>query len=178
MSLEEDLIGEIGHLRAFARSLSGNAATADDLVQETVAKAWANLEKFKPGTNLRAWLFTILRNTFLSLKRKREFEDVDGVHAAQLVQPPEQHGALDLADFRRACAELPLDQREALILVGAAGFTYDEAATICGCAPGTVKSRVSRARKRVADLLGIDAGDAGGTGSEGASVAVGAGDAP
>jgi len=167
LSLEEDLVAEIGHLRAFARSLSGNHATADDLVQETITKAWAKLDTFSEGTNLRAWLFTILRNTFLSLKRKRkrEFEDVDGMHAAMLVQPPEQHAKLDLADFRRACAKLPNDQYEALILVGAAGFSYDEAASICGCAAGTIKSRVSRARKRVEELLGGDLADGGEMGS-------------
>jgi len=168
LSLEDDLVAEIGHLRAFARSLARNSATADDLVQDTVTKAWAKLDSFQEGTNLRAWLFAILRNTFISLKRKRkrEFEDVDGAQAARLVQAPQQHGALDLSDFRRACDALPDDQREALILVGAAGFTYDEAAKICGCAPGTMKSRVSRARTRITEILGYSPGDIGASGEE------------
>ena len=107
---------------------------------------------------MRAWLFTIQRNAFYSHARKRkwEVEDVDGAHAARLPQKPQQDGALDLADFKAAFAELPEDQREALTLVGAAGFTYDEAAEICGCATGTVKSRVNRARTRLAELLGLN----------------------
>lgn len=161
MSLEHQLIAEVPNLRAFARSLAQNHAVADDLVQETVLKAWAKIDSYQPGTNMRAWLFTILRNTFISLKRKRkrEVEDADGAHAAQIVQIPEQDGAMELADFRRALSELPLDQREAIVLVGAEGFTYDEAAEICGCASGTIKSRVNRARARLSELLHLDPED-------------------
>ena len=161
MSLEEQLVAEVPNLRAFARSLAQNHAVADDLVQETILKAWRNLERYQTGTNLRAWLFTILRNTFISLKRKykREVEDVDGVHAARNVQNAEQDGAMALADFRRALGTLPIEQREAIVLVGAEGFTYDEAAKICGCASGTVKSRVSRARKSLSALLHFEPED-------------------
>jgi len=161
VALQDDLVAEIGHLRAFARSLTGDPVLADDLAQETITKAWVKLDTFQEGTNLRAWLFTILRNTFLSMKRKqkREFQDSDGVFAAQLVQLPEQASALELENLRAACMKLPDNQREALILVGAAGFTYDEAAKVCGCAPGTVKSRVSRARKRLEEIMDMEAGD-------------------
>jgi RNA polymerase sigma-70 factor (ECF subfamily) len=156
--LSEQLVAHVPALRAFARSLARDASAADDLVQETVLKAWTNLDKYQPGTNMRAWLFTIQRNTFYSLARKRrwEVEDVDGAHAARVPQRAQQDGALDLRDFRTAFATLPEDQREALTLVGAAGFTYDEAAAICGCATGTVKSRVNRARARLTEILRLD----------------------
>lgn len=152
-SLEEQLVAEVPSLRAFARSLTRNHASADDLVQETVLKAWTKLDSFEEGTNLRAWLFTILRNTFISMKRKgqREVEDANGAHAAKVVQIPEQEGAMELVQFRRALAVLPDEQREALVLVGAAGFTYEEAAAICGCVVGTIKSRISRARRRLCE---------------------------
>lgn len=156
--LEDQLIAEVPSLRAFARSLTQDHAAADDLVQETILKAWTKLDSFEEGTNLRAWLFTILRNTFISVKRKgrREVEDVDGAHAARVVQIPEQEGAIALAQFRRALASLPEEQREALVLVGAAGFTYEEAAAICDCAVGTMKSRINRARRRVSDITGLE----------------------
>lgn len=157
MSLREQLLKEIPNLRAFALSLSGDQDRADDLVQEALTKAWAHLDSFKPGSNMRAWLFTILRNVFYSefRKRRREVEDVDGQHAATLLTHPEQFGHLDMADFRRALDDLADDQREALVLVGASGFSYEEAAEICGCAVGTVKSRVNRARTRLASALSV-----------------------
>jgi RNA polymerase sigma-70 factor (ECF subfamily) len=153
---------EIPALRAFARSLARDAAASDDLAQETLLKAWANRHRYESGTNLRAWLFTILRNTFYSdyRKRRREVEDVDGAHAARLATPPAQEHAMALRDFETALATLPLDQREALVLVGAAGMSYEEAATVCGVAVGTVKSRVSRARARLTELLStVDGAD-------------------
>lgn len=155
--LEDQIVAEVPSLRAFARSLARDATLADDLVQETLIKAWSKLDSFEKGTNMRAWLFTILRNTFISMTRKRgrEVQDVDGVHAARAVQPPSQHAAMDIADFREAFAELPDDQRTAIVLVGAAGFTYDEAAAICDCAPGTIKSRVNRARKALVEMLDL-----------------------
>jgi RNA polymerase sigma-70 factor, ECF subfamily len=158
--LKCDLIGSIPHLRAFAISLSGNADRADDLVQETLVKAWLHLGSFAEGSNLRAWLFTILRNTYFSQYRKRRSEvpDIDGMFANMLAVAPRQNHHMDLLDIRVALAQLPPDQREALILVGAAGHTYDEAANICGCAIGTIKSRVSRARCRLAELLSPQAG--------------------
>jgi len=124
----------MGSLRAFAVSLCGDKERADDLVQETLFKAWNHLDSFKEGTNLKAWLFTILRNTYFSerRKRRREVEDADGTYAARLATHPEQHGHMDLQDFRAVLVQLPDDQREALVLVGAAGFSYDEAAEICG----------------------------------------------
>lgn len=155
-SFKTALLAEIPPLRAFAISLSGNADQADDLVQETLMKAWANSGSFTEGTSLRAWVFTIMRNTFYSIyrKRRREVQDVDGEAAATMISEPEQHGHLDLADLRAALARLPADQREALILIGASGFSYEETAQICDCAIGTVKSRVNRARQRLIQLLG------------------------
>lgn len=156
--VEAELVGFIPDLRAFARTFHRDPSRADDLVQEAILKAWTNIEKFEAGTNLKAWLFTILRNTFLSEMRKkaREVEDADGKFAAQLANKPEQEAALEYDDFRRALAKLPDDQREALILVGASGFSYDQAAEICGCATGTVKSRVNRARKKLAELMQLE----------------------
>ncbi len=160
-ALREDLLASIPNLRAFAVSLTGNGERADDLVQETLMKAWAKFHTFQEGTNLRAWLFTILRNEFYSQLRKRgrEVEDAEGTYAARLASQPAQSGHMDMRDFREALAELPADQREALILVGASGFSYEEAAEICECAVGTIKSRVSRARTRLAELLKLEPGE-------------------
>jgi RNA polymerase sigma-70 factor, ECF subfamily len=153
-----DMLASVRSLRAFAVSLCGRADLADDLVQETLVKAWSNLDKFEPGTNLQAWLFTILRNHFYSevRKRRREVEDVDGKYSGSLATHPEQYGHLDLADFKVALQRLPDDQREALILIGASGFSYEEAAKICDVAVGTIKSRVNRARTALAKALNIE----------------------
>lgn len=155
---EAELIAHIPDLRGFARSLVGDPARADDLVQEAVLKAWSNFDSFKDGTNMRAWLFTILRNTFYSSYRKtrREVEDVDGKIAAQVIQPGAQEGAMAMRDFEQAFGTLPPEQREALTLVGASGLSYEEAAEICQCAVGTIKSRVNRARAQLTELLGLD----------------------
>ncbi len=155
--IREALVGTIPNLRAFAISLTGDHHLANDLVQETLLKAWSNRDKFIAGTNLKAWLFTILRNTYFSeiRKKRREVQDVDGEAAARLVSLPEQHGHLDLADFRKALNQLSDEQREALLLVGAEGFSYEEAAEISACAVGTVKSRVNRARLRLSELMSI-----------------------
>src|SRR5215470_20229151 len=136
------VLGSIPNLRAFAISLCGNVDRADDLVQETVLRALANIDSFQPGTNMPAWLFTILRNLFRSeyRKRRREVEDVEGRYADQLKGHPEQVGRIEFGEFRAALAKLPHDQREALLLVGASGFSYEEAAAICECAVGTIKS--------------------------------------
>lgn len=152
---KQDLIDAIPALRAFARSLSGNRDRADDLVQETLAKAIANRTKYTPGTNLTAWLITILRNHYYSEGRKlrREVADSDGIHAATLTSKPQQDGRLELNDFLSALQCLPDDQREALILVGASGFSYEDAAEILGTRVGTVKSRVSRARSKLEELM-------------------------
>ena len=151
----DELVDHLPALRAFALSLTRDGSSADDLVQDTIVKAWTHIDKFQPGTNLRAWLFTILRNTFYSGRRKtrREVSDTDGIHAARQATRPEHDGRLALNDFRAAFEKLPDEQREALILVGAGGFAYEEAAEICQCAVGTVKSRVSRARKALQATL-------------------------
>jgi RNA polymerase sigma-70 factor (ECF subfamily) len=157
-SVREAMLATVPSLRAFAISLSGNVDRADDLVQETLLRAMANIDSFQPGTNMPAWLFTILRNLFRSeyRKRRREVEDTDGSYAESLKSQPEQNSRLEFQEFRAALAKLPPDQREALILVGASGFSYEEAAGICDCAVGTIKSRVNRARTRLADLLSIE----------------------
>ena len=130
-------------------------------MQDTIVKAWSNIDKFEPGTNFRAWLFTILRNTFYSgiRKRKREVADPDGIHAARLSVKPDHDGRLAMTDFRKAFDVLSDEHREVLILVGASGFSYEEAAAMTGVAVGTVKSRASRARARLCDLLGLAEGE-------------------
>jgi RNA polymerase sigma-70 factor (ECF subfamily) len=156
-----ELIELLPSLRAFARSLAHNPTQADDLVQDTLVKALANVDRFEPGTNLRAWLFTILRNHYYSQlrKAKREVEDAEGRMAARLAVRPEQDGSVDLEDFKVAFAQLQPDHREVLTLVGASGCSYEEAAEICGCAVGTIKSRVNRARRKLTELLGLDNDD-------------------
>ncbi|MDZ5450281.1 MULTISPECIES: sigma-70 family RNA polymerase sigma factor [Labrys] len=160
-SFKDGLIAHIPSLRAFAASLSGSITLADDLVQDTLLKAWANADKFEPGTNMRAWLFTILRNIYYSLyrKRSREVQDSDGVYAERLAVHADQEGHLAIADFTAALAKLPEEQREALIMVGASGISYEEAAEICGVALGTIKSRVNRARSRLAEMLSTSDAD-------------------
>ena len=157
-ALRAQLIAAIPHLRAFARSLTHNPIYADDLVQDTLVRAWAKMDSFQRGTNFEAWLFTILRNGFYSQQRTkgREVEDVDGSYASSIAQAPEQGGHLDFGDLQNALAQLIPEQREALLLIGAQGFSYEEAARICSVAEGTVKSRVSRGRARLAKLLSID----------------------
>jgi RNA polymerase sigma-70 factor, ECF subfamily len=153
----EQLIAEIPNLRAFAASLSGSVQQADDLVQDTMLKAWSNASSFTAGTNIRAWLFTILRNTYYSLYRRRgrEVQDTDSIYSSKVAVSGGQESAIDLADFRVALAKLPPDQREVLIMVGATGLSYEETAQICGVAVGTIKSRVNRARVRLAEMLGM-----------------------
>jgi len=152
---KQDLVAAIPMLRGFARSLSGNRDRADDLVQETLAKAIANRDKYKPGTNLHAWLVTILRNQYYSEGRRRwrEVSDAEGTHAARLTQEPGHDSHMELREFLAALQVLPVDQREALVLVGASGLSYEEAADVLGTRIGTVKSRVSRARTRLETLL-------------------------
>ncbi len=158
---KDELVEHLSALRAFALSLTRNGAAADDLVQDTIVKAWTHIDGFTQGTNLRAWLFTILRNTFYSDRRKakREVPDTDGLFAARLSQKPDHDGRLALADFRAAFEQLGDEQREALILVGASGFSYEEAAGMCNCAVGTIKSRANRGRKRLAELLSLVEGE-------------------
>lgn len=145
----------IPHLRAYGRSLCGNRDRADDLVQDTMMKAWSARHRFEPGTNMRAWTFIILRNTFLSQIRRTRFE---GDYDEEVVErthtsPASQEQSIELVDAHRALTLLPESQREALILVGAGGFAYDEAAEICGVPVGTIKSRVARARTALEQIL-------------------------
>lgn len=156
-TFKREMLATLPSLRAFAVSLTGKHDKADDLVQDTVMKAWAKQSSFEMGTNIKAWLFTILRNEFYSQMRKRgrEVQDSDGVFTERLSVHPSQYGSMDLEDFKTALAKLPDDQREAIILIGASGFSYEEAAAICECAVGTMKSRVSRARTRLTELLKI-----------------------
>jgi RNA polymerase sigma-70 factor, ECF subfamily len=160
-STRTTMLAAVPSLRAFAISLCGNVDRADDLVQEALLRAWGNLDSFEPGTNMSAWLFTILRNVFRSeyRKRRREVEDADGTYADSLTSLPNQTSSLEMDEFRKALDQLPPDQREALILVGASGFSYEEAAHICSCAVGTIKSRVNRARTRLAEILSVESAD-------------------
>ncbi|WP_298429653.1 RNA polymerase sigma factor [uncultured Jannaschia sp.] len=153
----EELVEHLPAMRAFAVSLTRNAALADDMVQDSLVKAWSNLDKFQPGTNMRAWLFTILRNTYYSNRRKakREVPDTDGAITASLSRKPDHDGRLNMMDFEIAFAKLPEEQREALVLVGASGFAYEEAAVTCGVAVGTIKSRVNRGRAKLVELMGM-----------------------
>jgi RNA polymerase sigma-70 factor, ECF subfamily len=162
-AIRDALLAAVPSLRAFAISLIGDAHRADDLVQDTIMRAWANLDRFERGTNLNAWLFTILRNLFHSeyRKRKREVEDADGSYAARLATAPEQNARLDFYDLRLALAKLSPDQREAVLLIGAEGFSYEEAAQICGTAVGTIKSRVNRARRRLSELMSLEMDEIG-----------------
>jgi RNA polymerase sigma-70 factor, ECF subfamily len=160
-SWRDDVVALIPSLRAFAWSLSHNASDADDLVQEALIKAWSHREKFEPGTNLRAWLFTILRNTYYTavVRRRREVRDETGKYAASLSTAPSQDWSVAVHAMQAALMQLPYEHREALILIGGAGLTYEEAAEICGCAVGTVKSRVSRARRALQGILETGAYD-------------------
>ncbi|WP_375464756.1 sigma-70 family RNA polymerase sigma factor [uncultured Methylobacterium sp.] len=150
-------------LHSFAISLTRNPTTADDLVQDTLLRAWRSRGSFKVGTNLGAWLFTIMRNAFYSVHRKhaREVADSDGDHAARLTSLPEQGGHLDLQDVQAALGRLAPTMREALMLVAVENVSYEEAATILNCRIGTVKSRVWRARDQLANMLGYTGAEIG-----------------
>ena len=170
---KQELIALIPQLRAFARSMCGTAVGADDLAQEAMLKAWKARERFDPGTNLRAWVFTILRNHFYSEQRRafRSQPLEQEVAENTLMATDDPTAPLELLALWNALKKLPDEQREAIILVGAGGLSYEEAAEICDCALGTIKSRVSRGRRTLEDMLndgsagfskevGIDAGDA------------------
>ncbi len=149
------LASVIPHLRAYGRSLSGSPDLADDLTQDTMVKAWASRDRFERGTSIKAWTFVILRNTFLSQMRRNKFrgEYDEGAVERTLSTPASQEDSGEMADLQRGLMELPQDQREALILVGAGGMSYEEAAQICDCALGTMKSRVSRARAALEEIM-------------------------
>ena len=154
-TFKRDLVALIPHLRAFARTLCGDAAAADDLAQDAVMKAWDARSSFQMGTNMKAWTFMILRNQFYSEKRRSWRQSQLDQEAAErtLVAIDDPASPIALDEMRLALGMLPSEQREALILVGAGGFAYEEAADICGCAVGTVKSRVSRARRALHGIL-------------------------
>jgi RNA polymerase sigma-70 factor, ECF subfamily len=154
-TFKRDLVALIPHLRAFARTLCGDAAAADDLAQDAVLKAWDARSSFQMGTNMKAWTFMILRNQFYSEKRRSWRQSQLDQEAAErtLVAAEDPEAPVALDEMRLAMGMLPSEQREALILVGAGGFAYEEAADICGCAVGTVKSRVSRARRALQGIL-------------------------
>ncbi len=156
---KRELTEVIPHLRAFARGLCGRADMADDLVQEALLKAWAARERFEPGTSMRAWTFVILRNAYLTDMRRNRFrgEYDETVAERILTAPADQEEPVHLGDLHRALLTLPDERREALLLVGAGGFSYEEAAQICGCAVGTIKSRVGRARATLSAMM--DDGD-------------------
>lgn len=151
----DDVVQNLPHLYNFARRLAGNRSFADDLVQETILRAFTHADQFRPGTNLRAWLMTILRNAYFNEKRRtRRLADFDPELSATLSAPHgEQDGRLLVREVACRFAVLPAVQREALILVGANGYSYDDAAKIAGCAIGTMKSRVSRARLQLQNLM-------------------------
>ncbi len=155
---KRELTGVVPHLRAFARGLCGRPDMADDLVQEAMLKAWAAQDRFEPGTSMRAWTFVILRNAYLTDMRRNRFrgEYDEGVAERILTAPAGQEEPIHLSDMHRALLTLPPERREALLLVGAGGFSYEEAATICGCAVGTIKSRVGRARATLTSMLEDD----------------------
>ncbi|SFV14780.1 RNA polymerase sigma-70 factor, ECF subfamily [Methylobacterium sp. 174MFSha1.1] len=155
-AFRRDLVGEVPRLRRRAVTLCNDRTRADDLVQETLLKAWAAQDRFVPGTHLSAWLYTILRNSFYSehQKRAREVGDPDGLFAASLVSLPAQQGTLDLHDLQAALDRLVPDQREALLLSAVHDLSYEDIATAMECRVGTVKSRINRARARLAELLG------------------------
>jgi RNA polymerase sigma-70 factor (ECF subfamily) len=172
-SIDNDILACLPHLRAFARSLTGDRDRADDLVQDAVLRALSASQQYTPGTNFKAWIFTILRNLYFNefrrnraLMRPLEAADLE-IHATA----PSQQAGLEFDDFRRAFKTLPPEQREALVLVGADGFRYEEAAAICGCPVGTIKSRVARARGEIERLLGAG-GRAGAAAQEGPNLAL------
>ncbi|TCM38397.1 sigma-70 family RNA polymerase sigma factor [Novosphingobium aerophilum] len=154
-AFRRELLGVLPHLRAFARGLSGRPDFADDLVQEAAIKAWTARERYTPGTNMRAWTFAILRNHYLSelRKSKRQTDLDEGAVERMLVMDADQEGPLHLGDMETALQKLAPERREAVLLVGASGFSYEEAADISGCPIGTMKSRVARARADLARML-------------------------
>jgi RNA polymerase sigma-70 factor (ECF subfamily) len=154
-AFKRELVALIPHLRAFARGLTGDSTRGDDLAQEALIKSWGARASYRMGTNMKAWTFMILRNQFFSERRRawRQIQLDQEAAERTLVAVDDPSSAIELDDMRLALAMLPAEQREALVLVGAGGFAYDEAAEICGCAVGTVKSRVSRGRRTIETLL-------------------------
>jgi RNA polymerase sigma-70 factor (ECF subfamily) len=157
-AIRDEILANAPILRSFALSLCGTIDGAEDLVQDTLLRAITHVASFRPGTNLAAWLITILRNRFRDeyRRRQREVEDAEGRYAEALEIEAEQTARIEFAEFCDALAKLPSEQRQALLLVGASEISYEDAATLCGCATGTIKSRVHRARTQLIDWLAID----------------------
>jgi RNA polymerase sigma-70 factor, ECF subfamily len=156
-SIHPAMLAAIPQLRTFAISLCRDREYADDLVQETLLRACDNIARFEPDTNMTAWLITILRHQFYAeyRKRRREVADADGIYADTLVTQPAQFACAEYGELRRALDKLPGEMRDAIVLIAGSGASYDEAARMCGCAVGTIKSRVHRARTRLAEMLSI-----------------------
>ncbi|HET8729449.1 MAG TPA: sigma-70 family RNA polymerase sigma factor [Alphaproteobacteria bacterium] len=154
-SFRDDLVTMIPHLRAFARSLTGSADQADDLVQETIMRALRAQDQYQPQTNLKAWLFTILRNQHITTMRRARFNTSSLDDCSEMVVsiPPSQYDKMQMRDVQAALMRLTAEHREVVMLIGAAGVSYEEAAQICGCPIGTVKSRLSRARRELMEML-------------------------
>lgn len=150
-----EMMRVVPHLRAFARGLCGRADFADDLVQEALLRAWTARDKFQPGTSMKNWTFVILRNVYLSEVRRNRFHGEYDPDAAErlLSRPGDQEGGIHMGDLKSAMMRLPVERREALLLVGAGGLSYEEAANIVQCAVGTMKSRVSRGRRHLEAIL-------------------------
>jgi RNA polymerase sigma-70 factor (ECF subfamily) len=158
----DQLVALIPSLRSFARGLCGGRDMADDMVQEAMLRGWAARASYTPGTNFRAWMFMILRNQFYTTLRKdRRMTSWDPEVAERvLVEAPAQQHAIHVADVAKALQKLPAEQREVLLLIGANGASYEEAAEIAGCAIGTIKSRLARGRKALALLIDGPEGNA------------------
>ena len=155
--LNKQLLSLIPSLRAFAHVLTRNHSEVDDLVQDTLVKAISNIHQFTPGTNLRAWLFTIERNTFYTAHQQRRRQATTSLDDTRTVGvSPSQEWSVRVSAVHDAVLQLPAEQREALLLVAGAGMTYDEAAEVCQCALGTIKSRINRARHRLEELLEVE----------------------
>ena len=151
----KDIVDYIPHLRAFARMITQNHDKANDLVQDTIVRALKAEHQFTPGTNLKAWLFTILRNLHVNNLRRNKlrFDSIEDGALDYFAVPAAQHSYLELQELKRCMTQLSREHREILILVGASGFSYEEAAKICGCAVGTIKSRLSRGRQELYNLM-------------------------
>lgn len=154
-TIRAEIVNLLPALRAFSLVLAKNRSDADDLVQETLVRALRSLHQYTPGSRLKSWMFTIMRNVHRSsfVTLKRESTNRYGILVARLQSEPTQNAAVDLADLRAALVTLPAEQQEVLILVGGLGFTYEDAAEVSGCAVGTIKSRLNRGRERLAQLL-------------------------
>jgi RNA polymerase sigma-70 factor, ECF subfamily len=157
----DQLVALLPSLRAFSRGLCGHREMADDLAQDTMMRAWAARESYTQGTNFRAWMFMIMRNQFYTTIRKNSRTTSLDPEVAErvLVVAPAQHNGINVDDVAKALQKLPAEQREVLLLIGANGLSYEEAAEVIGCAMGTVKSRLARGRTALTALIDGPADD-------------------